>query len=142
GQRSSFGHASRCGVRLWEMEKEVRHFPVLLEAVMGALRLREGMVVVDCTVGLGGHAAEILRRIGERGKLIGIDFDEGNLELARAKLAGGNVALHQGNFAGVLGILAEEGVEKVDAMLADLGVASPQIDDAARGFSYRENGPL
>src|SRR5207247_2364365 len=61
---------------------------------------------------------------------------------ARGKLAGGKVGLHQGNFAGLPTILAEEGIEKVDALLADLGVASPQIDDPGRGFSYRENGPL
>jgi 16S rRNA (cytosine1402-N4)-methyltransferase len=109
--------------------------------VMDALKLREGMTVVDCTVGLGGHAAEIAKAIGP-GRLIGIDFDAANLELARQKLTGPNVSLHQGNFAGVTTVLANEGVEKVDALLADLGVASPQIDDPARGFSYRENGPL
>lgn len=106
---------------------------------MEALRVRDGMVVVDCTVGLGGHSVELLRRIGASGKLIGLDLDEGNLRRAAEKLNARNVSLHHSNFAGITKIL---GMEKVDAALADLGVASPQIDDPARGFSYREDGPL
>jgi 16S rRNA (cytosine1402-N4)-methyltransferase len=121
------------------MKREVRHLPVLLEEVMESLRVREGMVVVDCTVGLGGHSAELLRRIGPRGKLIGLDLDEGNLRRASENLNAANISLHHSNFAGITKIL---GMEKVDAVLADLGVASPQIDDPARGFSYREDGPL
>jgi 16S rRNA (cytosine1402-N4)-methyltransferase len=124
------------------VKKEVRHLPVLVQEVMEALALREGMVVVDCTVGLGGHSVEILRRIGAGGKLIGMDLDEGNLQRAREKLSGENFSLHKGNFAGVTKVLGELGIEKVDAVLADLGVASSQIDDPARGFSYREDGPL
>jgi len=124
------------------VKREVRHLPVMVQEVMAALKLREGMVVVDCTVGLGGHSAEILRRIGATGKLIGMDFDQGNLQRAREKLPGENVLLRQGNFAGVTKALGELGIEKVDAVLADLGVASPQIDDPARGFSYRDDGPL
>jgi len=107
--------------------------------VMEALKVREGMIVVDCTVGLGGHSAELLRRIGPSGKLIGLDLDEGNLRLAAQNLNAANVSLHLSNFAGITKILAGE---RVDAVLADLGVASPQIDDPARGFSYREDGPL
>src|SRR4051812_42128976 len=106
---------------------------------MEALKVREGMIVVDCTVGLGGHSAELLRRIGPSGKLIGLDLDEGNLRLAAQNLNAANVSLHHSNFAGITKILAGE---KVDAVLADLGVASPQIDDPARGFSYRQDGPL
>jgi len=113
--------------------------PVMVEEVMEALRVREGMTVVDCTVGLGGHSFELLRRIGLGGKLIGLDLDEGNLRRAAEKLNGANVALQHSNFAGITKIL---GMEKVDAVLADLGVSSPQIDDPARGFSYREDGPL
>jgi 16S rRNA (cytosine1402-N4)-methyltransferase len=124
------------------VKREVRHLPVLVEDVVEALKLREGMVVVDCTVGLGGHSSEILRRIGPAGRLIGMDFDKANVERTREKLSGGNVVLRHGNFAGVPKVLAEEGIEKVDGLLADLGVASPQIDDPSRGFSYREDGPL
>jgi 16S rRNA (cytosine1402-N4)-methyltransferase len=121
------------------VKKEVRHLPVMVEEVMEALRVREGMTVVDCTVGLGGHSGELLRRIGPSGRLIGLDLDEGNLRRAAEKLNAANVLLHHSNFAGITKIL---GMEKVDAVLADLGVASPQIDDPARGFSYREDGPL
>jgi 16S rRNA (cytosine1402-N4)-methyltransferase len=71
-----------------------------------------------------------------------MDFDAGNLELAREKLPRENVVLRQGNFAGVTKVLGELGIEKVDGLLADLGVASPQIDDPGRGFSYRGDGPL
>ena len=112
---------------------------MLVEEVMRALKVREGMVVVDCTVGLGGHSVELLRRIGPSGKLIGLDLDEGNIRRAAERLNSANLSLHHSNFAGITKIL---GMEKVDAVLADLGVASPQIDDPARGFSYREDGPL
>src|SRR5947209_5946992 len=111
----------------------------MVEEVMRALKVREGITVVDCTVGLGGHSEEILRRIGPSGKLIGLDLDEGNLGRAAERLNAANLSLHHSNFAGITKIL---GMEKVDAVLADLGVASPQIDDPRRGFSYREDGPL
>lgn len=113
-----------------------------MNEVMAALRPAPGQVMVDCTVGLGGHSAQLLRRISPGGKLIGMDFDSGNLELAREKLMAENVVLRQGNFAGIDKLLGELGIEKVDGVLADLGVASPQIDDPARGFSYQEDGPL
>jgi len=103
-----------------------------------------GQTVVDCTLGLGGHAAELLRRICPCGKLIAIDFDPANIALAKPLLeaAGGDCQIFHNNFAALPTILAQAGVGKVDAVLADLGVASPQIDDPARGFSYRQPGPL
>jgi 16S rRNA (cytosine1402-N4)-methyltransferase len=99
---------------------------------------------VDCTLGLGGHAAELLQRISPGGKLIGIDMDPANLEIARRTLqaTGGDFELHHNNFAALPTVLAQAGVQRVDGVIADLGVASPQIDDAARGFSYRQPGPL
>ncbi len=102
------------------------------------------MTFVDCTTGLGGHSAELLRRIGPTGRLICIDFDPANLERARAVLEpiGGNFTLVHNNFAALPTVLAEAGIQRVDGLLADLGVASPQIDDPARGFSYRQPGPL
>ena len=109
--------------------------------VLDALRLRPGQTVVDCTVGLGGHAALLLDRVGPGGRLIGTDFDPANLDRARSKLAG-PVELHQSNFAALPAVLAGAGVGRADAILADLGVASPQIDDPSRGFSYRHDGPL
>jgi 16S rRNA (cytosine1402-N4)-methyltransferase len=117
---------------------------VLLDAVLNILSPRPGQIVVDCTVGLGGHSAAILQRIAPTGRLIGIDFDPANIALARQALAKipGAFELHHANFAALPTILAQAGVDRVDALLADLGVASPQIDDRARGFSYRQPGPL
>jgi 16S rRNA (cytosine1402-N4)-methyltransferase len=126
------------------MKRQRRHIPVLLDEVLRALDLRPGQIVVDCTVGLGGHAAEMLRRVTPGGRLIGMDFDPGNLETARQRLqaAGGQFELHHSNFAGLSKILPAAGIDRVDAILADVGVASPQIDDPARGFSYKHSGPL
>jgi len=126
------------------MRREVRHIPVMLAEVLAVLRPRAGAIVVDCTVGLGGHASELLSRISHGGRLIGLDVDSSNLELARTRLSGmgGTWELHQSNFAALPTVLAKAGVERVDGVLADLGVASPQIDDASRGFSYRQPGPL
>jgi 16S rRNA (cytosine1402-N4)-methyltransferase len=124
--------------------RETRHIPVLLPEVLHTLRLREGMTVVDCTLGLAGHASEILKRIGTNGKLIALDFDPHNIALAREKLAriSRNFSLHHANFAGIAKVLAAENIPRVDALLADIGVASTQIDDPARGFSYKRPGPL
>ena len=124
---------------------DVRHRPVLPDEVAAALRPRPGHTVVDCTTGLGGHSAQLLAAIAPAGRLIGLDFDPANLDRARAKLAavpGGRFDLHHSNFAALPAVLAAAGVVTVDAILADLGVASPQIDDPARGFSYRHDGPL
>ncbi len=125
------------------------HVPVLFHQVLGVLSPKPGQVVVDCTVGLGGHSAAILELLGppeSGGRLIGIDFDAGNLAAAKAKLerVGGRFDLFNTNFAGLQQVLAKAGIEdgRVDAVLADVGVASTQIDDPARGFSYRKPGPL
>jgi 16S rRNA (cytosine1402-N4)-methyltransferase len=121
-----------------------RHIPVLLNPVLEILNPRPGKTIVDCTLGLGGHSAAILERIKPTGRLIAIDFDPGNIAIAQKTLTaiGGEFDLHRANFAALPTILAAGGVERVDAILADLGVASPQIDDPSRGFSYRRPGPL
>jgi 16S rRNA (cytosine1402-N4)-methyltransferase len=127
------------------MSKPLRHIPVLLNEVLDALAPQPGMTIVDCTLGLGGHSAELLRRVTPGGKLIALDFDADNIERARSVLesvGGGNVSLHHSNFAALPAVLASDGIERVDGILADVGVASPQIDDPARGFSYRRPGPL
>lgn len=111
------------------------HIPVLLKETMAALKPRKGQTAVDCTVGLGGHSAELLRR---GVKLIGLDLDPSNLERARETL-GTSVTLVHANFAALPSILAGE---TVDMVLADLGVSSPHLDDPGRGFSYRKDGPL
>jgi 16S rRNA (cytosine1402-N4)-methyltransferase len=120
------------------------HRPVLLEEVLRALGPLEGAAVVDATVGWAGHAAELLRRVGPGGRLIGLDLDAENLPRARERLeaVGGRFALHHSNFAALPAVLAAEGVEAADAVLADLGMSSMQVDDAERGFSYARDGPL
>jgi 16S rRNA (cytosine1402-N4)-methyltransferase len=112
--------------------------------VLAALDPQPGQTVVDCTVGWGGHAVELLRRVGPQGQLIGIDFDPDNLPRARQRLGavGFPFALHHGNFAGLATVLAAEGLSQADLVLADLGVSSMQLDDAGRGFSYVRDGPL
>jgi 16S rRNA (cytosine1402-N4)-methyltransferase len=117
------------------------HIPVLLEETVRILDPRPGQLVVDCTLGLGGHAVEILRRISPGGTLVGIDLDPRNLETARPRLeeTGGTFELHHANFAGLPSILGER---RADGVLADLGVSSPHLDDPARGFSLRRPGPL
>jgi 16S rRNA (cytosine1402-N4)-methyltransferase len=120
------------------------HRPVLPAAVLAALDPRPGDVVVDCTLGAAGHAIELLRRVGPTGLLIGLDLDAANLPPARERLAavGHPFHLHHGNFAGLPQALAAAGVTQADAVLADLGVSSIQIDDPGRGFSFMRDGPL
>jgi 16S rRNA (cytosine1402-N4)-methyltransferase len=145
------------------MKRHTSHIPVLLGPLLEVLGLRPGQAVVDCTLGVGGHSAALLDRVSPGGRLIGIDFDPANIVLARARLeavgagasegaaaaagAAGVPALarfdlYRNNFAALPAVLAEAGIERADAVLADLGVASPQIDDPDRGFSYRRPGPL
>jgi 16S rRNA (cytosine1402-N4)-methyltransferase len=120
------------------------HRPVLLAEVLAALEPLATAVVVDCTTGWAGHSVELLRRIDKDGRLFALDLDAENLPLAKERLetVGGNFTLHHSNFAGLPGILAAEGVTQIDALLADLGMSSMQVDDAERGFSYTRDGPL
>jgi 16S rRNA (cytosine1402-N4)-methyltransferase len=101
-------------------------------------------VLVDCTVGLGGHAEALLAPAGEQATLIGLDVDEENLLQARRRLErfGGRVRLFLANFADLPDVLRECGVGGADALLADLGVSSGQLDDPARGLSLAADGPL
>lgn len=119
----------------------MKHIPVLLGEVLDALKPKKGQTIVDCTLGLGGHSAELLE-LGVR--VIGLDLDPLNLKEAqdRFEVQGGDFSLHHSNFAGLPNVLGELGIERVDGILADLGVSSPHIDDPRRGFSYRRPGPL
>jgi 16S rRNA (cytosine1402-N4)-methyltransferase len=120
------------------------HRPVMLGEVLAALDPKPGDVAVDCTFGSGGHAAELLRRVGAAGKLIAFDLDPANLPLAREKLAeiAQSFSLHHGNFAGVPAALAAENLDGCDCLVADLGMSSVQVDDPDRGFSFSRDGPL
>ena len=121
-----------------------QHQPVLLDEVLATLVPFPGGVVVDCTTGFAGHSSAILTRLGADGLLIGLDLDAATLAIAKARLeeVGLPFRLHHANFAGLLGVLAAEGIEHVDGVVADLGMSSIQVDDAARGFSYVRDGPL
>jgi 16S rRNA (cytosine1402-N4)-methyltransferase len=123
---------------------EGEHRPVLLNEILAAFAPQPGEVTVDCTVGWAGHSVELLKRLGINGLLIGIDLDAENLPRARERLAeaGHSFHLHHANFAGLPQALGEHGLTQVDMILADLGMSSMQVDDPARGFSYRRAGAL
>ena len=114
------------------------HVSVMLTEAVDALNVREGGVYVDGTLGRGGHTKEILRR---GGKVIGIDRDDDALKAVEALSVQGLKAV-KGNHGDVAKILKNEGLEKVDGILLDLGVSSPQLDEGERGFSFRADGPL
>lgn len=117
------------------------HQPVLLEETAGLLAPRPGGVYVDCTVGTGGHASEILARSAPDGRLIGFDRDAETLALAARRLApfGKRVTLHHGDYRS----LGEREPDlAADGILADLGLSSLQLDDPQRGFSFLHDGPL
>jgi len=109
---------------------------------MEALAVRPGGVYLDGTLGRGGHSLAILER--GAGRLIALDRDETALAAAEQRLAAyrDRVTLIHSNFSRLRQVLSEAGVDRVDGMLFDLGVSSPQLDEAARGFSYRQDAPL
>jgi 16S rRNA (cytosine1402-N4)-methyltransferase len=121
------------------------HKSVLLEESIEALNLKEGAVVIDATLGGGGHSREILKMIGKSGKLIAIDADAGAIERFRDKLKKEyteNVILVHDNFRNLGSILEELAIEKVDAILADIGYSSDQLEDPKRGISFQLAGTL
>ena len=117
------------------------HRPVLLEESIAGLAVQAAGVYVDGTFGRGGHSRAILARLGPSGRLIALDRDP-EAEAAARSLADSRFRFFRATFSSVGAILREEGLEKVDGMLFDLGVSSPQLDDPARGFSFRADGPL
>jgi 16S rRNA (cytosine1402-N4)-methyltransferase len=119
------------------------HVPVLFDAVMACLRPAPGDVVADCTIGYGGHACGFLERIRPGGRLVGLDVDCRELERTRRRLEDFGPAAYLRNYAEIAGVMAEEGLDGFDIIFADLGVSSMQVDDPARGISYRHpNSPL
>ncbi len=121
------------------------HKSVLLEESIEALNLKEGAVVVDATLGGGGHAREILKIIGEKGRLIVIDADAGAIarfEKELEKQGIKNVILVHNNFRNLENILQELKIKKVDAILADIGYSSDQLEDSERGISFQLDAPL
>ena len=120
------------------------HRPVLLDECMEGLDIRPDGIYLDGTLGRAGHSWEIVRRLTAGGRLIGLDRDETALEAARRRLAPyiDRVTLVHSNFSRVAQVLDELNIPAVDGMLFDLGVSSPQLDDAQRGFSYMHDAPL
>jgi 16S rRNA (cytosine1402-N4)-methyltransferase len=125
-----------------------QHVPVLLDEVLQFLNVRPGGVIADATVGLGGHSAEIAKRLGATGRLICFDRDPEAMELAKARMeevraeigdAMPEVIFEPRAFSETGGVIAPE---SLDGLLADFGVSSLQLDEAQRGFSFRSEGPL
>jgi len=125
-----------------------QHVPVLLEEVLQYLNVRPGGVIADATVGLGGHSAEIAKRLGAEGRLICFDRDPQAMELARARMeevgaelgdAMPQVIFEPQAFSQADSVIASA---SLDGLLADFGVSSLQLDEAQRGFSFRSTGPL
>jgi 16S rRNA (cytosine1402-N4)-methyltransferase len=145
--------------------RQLSHVPVLLKEAIDFLAVRRGGSYIDATVGLGGHSYEIAKRLGAPGHLIGLDKDPAALEIARQKLtAGSSTALNDSKSESSSSARNDSAVEDwptitllqrsfaeiakghkpatIDGILADIGVSSLQLDDAARGFSFQADGPL
>lgn len=123
---------------------EMQHRTVLLEQAVDALAIegaRAGGVYVDGTFGRGGHSRRILERLGPQGRLIAFDKDPQAIATANT-IADARFEIVHDSFATMAEALAARGVSQVDGILLDLGISSPQVDDAARGFSFRFDGPL
>jgi 16S rRNA (cytosine1402-N4)-methyltransferase len=120
------------------------HAPVLLGEALEALAVRAAGRYLDATLGRGGHAAAILERLGEAGRLLAVDRDPEAIRAGQRRFAGDErVSMVRGNFAELGRIASEAGFDAgFDGVLLDLGVSSPQLDDPARGFSFLRDGPL
>lgn len=122
---------------------EFKHVSVMLKETVDGLNVKEGGTYVDCTLGGGGHSFEILTRLNNTGRLIGIDQDKEALAAAGERLKNfSNVTYVHSNFERVKEIINEYSPEGVDGIMADLGVSSYQFDNPERGFSYRFDAPL
>ena len=129
--------------------REVGHVPVLLKEAIDFLDIKRNGTYIDATVGLGGHSYEIAKRLGAAGHLIGFDKDPAALEIARTKLGSAGISpattdwpkvtLAHGSFAELVN---DQGPASIDGILADLGMSSLQLQDAARGFSFQAEGAL
>jgi 16S rRNA (cytosine1402-N4)-methyltransferase len=123
------------------------HRPIMVQQILDVLDPKSGEIAVDCTLGYGGHAQQILPRIQPGGRLLGLDADPVELPKTECRLRalgfGTDVfTAHRTNFAGLPKVLAEANLTGADIILADLGVSSMQLDDPARGFSTKFEGPL
>jgi 16S rRNA (cytosine1402-N4)-methyltransferase len=141
GQTTGWANAGR----LARMElPSTGHDPVLLRETLELLNLRPGAVVVDCTLGRGGHAAAMAERIAPDGVVLALDADPRNLEFARERLAGApaRIRFFHANFAELGEVLEQAAMPKVDGILADLGISTNQLFDPRYGLSFGEAMPL
>ncbi len=122
----------------------MKHKSVLLQEVLAHLSPKEGEVFIDATIGFGGHAEAILRAIGPKGTLLGLDQDQEAVDWLKANLAPKypNLIIEKANFSQISEIADRNGLNLASGILADIGVSSYQLDQPERGFSFRENGPL
>jgi 16S rRNA (cytosine1402-N4)-methyltransferase len=123
------------------------HRPIMVAEILEALAPQPGEMAVDCTLGYGGHAQEILTRLQPGGRLLGLDADPIELPKTEARLRAlgfgpETFSAHRSNFAGLPQVLAARGLAGADLILADLGVSSMQLDEPGRGFSVKHDGPL
>lgn len=123
---------------------EFKHISVLLQETIDSLAIKPDGIYVDGTTGGGGHSYEICKRLGPEGRLICIDQDTEALKAAGERLEpfAGQITLVKSNYSQMKEVLKEQGIDKVDGIVLDLGVSSYQLDNGERGFSYRENAPL
>ncbi len=123
---------------------EFVHKSVLLKETIDGLKIKPDGIYVDGTLGGGGHASEVARRLSDKGSIIGIDQDAVAIEAAgiRLKDFGEKVTIVRSNYCDMKSQLGKLGIDKVDGIVLDLGVSSYQLDTAERGFSYREDAPL
>ena len=122
---------------------EFSHVPIMLSEVLEGLAIKPDGIYVDGTLGGAGHSSEIVKRLGDKGKLIGIDQDQDAIEAASKRLEPyKNVEIVHSNYLNIKSILSGLGIDSVDGILLDLGVSSYQFDNKDRGFSYREDAKL
>ena len=124
------------------MNETFTHRTVLLHEAVDALAVKPSGLYVDCTFGRGGHSRLILERLGAQGRLIALDKDAEAVAAAGDLRADARFLMVHTGFAALAAVLAANQVDAVDGVLMDLGISSPQIDDASRGFSFRRDGPL
>jgi 16S rRNA (cytosine1402-N4)-methyltransferase len=120
----------------------VRHVPVLPNEVLAGLDPQPGQILVDCTVGGGGHTRLLAERVGPTGHVLGLDADPDMLVVVRATMVGVPVTLVSASFDQLRSVLDNRKIAAVDGVLADLGICSDQLDQAERGFSFQQDGPL
>jgi 16S rRNA (cytosine1402-N4)-methyltransferase len=119
-----------------------KHKPVLLEETIEYLSVDKDGIYIDGTLGRGGHTAGILENLGDEGLVIALDRDLEAIKAVKDSIESKNLILEHANYINIGDVLNKHEIDKVDGMIFDLGVSSPQLDDSDRGFSYQNNGPL